>query len=148
SPTGSAPAARGAKRRAVHSDSSDDDDSLRHSMLATLASVASVSAQRVASAPAGGGSAGPSPRLVFDPVSRLPPADVVDELLQHTNMEVNFVGKIVHPKQLLEDRRCGRACPFLLLALMANNVLFSSHPTICAMGHVPAIRQLVDQAKA
>ncbi|KAJ2766213.1 hypothetical protein IWQ57_004464 [Coemansia nantahalensis] len=63
-------------------------------------------------------------------------------------MEVNFVGKIVHPKQLLEDRRCGRACPFLLLALMANNVLFSSHPTICAMGHVPAIRQLVDQAKA
>ncbi|KAJ2770765.1 hypothetical protein IWQ57_002512 [Coemansia nantahalensis] len=131
----------------MHSDGSDDDDDdgLRHSMLATLASV---SAQRIASAPAGGSSAGPSPRLVFDPVSRLPPADVVDELLQHTNVEVNVVGKIMHPKQLLEDRRCGRACPFLLLALMANNVLYSAHPAIRAVGHVPAIRQFVDQAKA
>ncbi|KAJ2713306.1 hypothetical protein H4R19_002318 [Coemansia spiralis] len=144
SPTGCAPAAHGTKRRALHS-ASDDDDDLRLSMLTTLASV---SAQRIASAPAGDGSAGPSPRLVFDPVTRLPPSDVVDELLQHTDMEINIVGKIMHPKALLEDRRLGRACPFLLLTLLANNVLYSAHPAIRAAGHVPAIRQLVDQAKA
>ncbi|KAJ2711790.1 hypothetical protein H4R19_003076, partial [Coemansia spiralis] len=74
--------------------------------------------------------------------------DVVDELLQHTDMEINIVGKIMHPKALLEDRRLGRACPFLLLTLLANNVLYSAHPAIRAAGHVPAIRQLVDQAKA
>ncbi|KAJ1718682.1 hypothetical protein LPJ61_006515, partial [Coemansia biformis] len=166
-----AAAARGTKRRAVRADDDGDcddgcdggsssDAGVRHSMLATLASV---SAQRVASTPAGGralsplgayslsargGAGAQSPRLVFDPVTRLPPQDIVDELLQHGDKEINIVSKIMQPKALKDDYQSGRAGPFLLLAVMANNTLYSAHPAIRAAGFVPAIRQLVDQASA
>ncbi|KAJ2654214.1 hypothetical protein GGH99_007375, partial [Coemansia sp. RSA 1285] len=51
------------------------------------------------------------------------------------------------PKKLLEGHQRGRLCSFLLLAVLANNALYSSHPAIVAIGTVPAVRAFVDRAK-
>ncbi|KAJ1907107.1 hypothetical protein LPJ81_000966 [Coemansia sp. IMI 209127] len=88
------------------------------------------------------------PQLTFDARTRLPPADIVEELLSHMDQECNIISKIVQPKKLVEAHRQGKICAFLLLAVLANNALFSSHPAIVAVGTVPAVRALVDRAKA
>ncbi|KAJ2474730.1 hypothetical protein EV174_005529, partial [Coemansia sp. RSA 2320] len=87
--------------------------------------------------------------LVFDSVTSLPPKDVVDELMGHTEHEFNIVSKILQPRALSTDYARGRLSTFLLLALMANNAMFSAHPAVAAAGGaVAASRQLIDRAKA
>ncbi|KAJ2004238.1 hypothetical protein GGI04_002674 [Coemansia thaxteri] len=87
--------------------------------------------------------------LVFDSVTGLPPKDVVDELMGHTEHEFNIVSKILQPRALSTDYARGRLSTFLLLALMANNAMFSAHPAVAAAGGaVAASRQLIDRAKA
>ncbi|KAJ2659504.1 hypothetical protein IWW48_003450 [Coemansia sp. RSA 1200] len=97
----------------------------------------------------GSGTAALSPtmHLTFNPETRLPAPDIVAELLSHVDQEFNIISKIVQPKKLLEGHQSGRLCSFLLLAVLANNALFSSHPAIVAIGTVPAVRAFVDRAK-
>ncbi|KAJ2902272.1 hypothetical protein GGI21_004576, partial [Coemansia aciculifera] len=85
--------------------------------------------------------------LAFDADTGLPPQDVVDELLSHTESEYNLVSKILQPKALQADYAQGRLGAFLLLAVIANNAMFSAHPSV-AEAPVAASRMLIDQAKA
>ncbi|KAJ2744515.1 hypothetical protein GGI20_002916 [Coemansia sp. BCRC 34301] len=85
--------------------------------------------------------------LTFDARTGLPPRDVVDELLSHTESEFNLVSKVLQPKALNADYAQGRLSDFLLLAVIANNAMFSTHPAV-AGAPVAASRQLIDRAKA
>ncbi|KAJ2062473.1 hypothetical protein GGI17_002365 [Coemansia sp. S146] len=86
-------------------------------------------------------------RLTFDEKTGLPPQDVVDELMSHIESEFNLVSKILQPKALREDYANKRLSAFLLLAVMANNTMFSAHPAV-ARAPVVASRMFIDKAKA
>ncbi|KAJ2352285.1 hypothetical protein GGH92_001346 [Coemansia sp. RSA 2673] len=86
-------------------------------------------------------------RLTFDEKTSLPPRDIVDELMSHTESEFNLVSKILQPKALREDYAKKRLSAFLLLAVMANNAMFSTHPAV-ARAPVAASRMFIDKAKA
>ncbi|KAJ2116491.1 hypothetical protein IW146_001494 [Coemansia sp. RSA 922] len=86
-------------------------------------------------------------RLTFDEKTSLPPRDIVDELMSHTESEFNLVSKILQPKALREDYAKKRLSAFLLLAVMANNAMFSAHPAV-ARAPVAASRMFIDRAKA
>ncbi|KAJ1642793.1 hypothetical protein LPJ64_005391 [Coemansia asiatica] len=88
-----------------------------------------------------------SMQLTLDPRTNLPPRDIIDELLQHVELEFNVISKVVHPKAFMAQYSKGKCSTFLLLAVMANNVMFSSHPAIVAMGAVAAGKVFVDRAK-
>ncbi|KAJ2299331.1 hypothetical protein IWW55_004215 [Coemansia sp. RSA 2706] len=78
----------------------------------------------------------------------MPAADVVAELLEHNTNDDNILSKIIQPKAFEADYRAGRLGAFILLACMANNVMYSRHEAVRRAGFVTATRQLVDQAKA
>ncbi|KAJ2402778.1 hypothetical protein GGI23_000458 [Coemansia sp. RSA 2559] len=138
-----------------------DSDSAHAPALATLANLAackrhhpldssSLSVYSLAASQSSNGNGSATtlaPQLTFDARTMLPPADIVEELLSHMDQEFNIISKIVQPKKLVEAHRQGKICAFLLLAVLANNALFSSHPAIVAVGTVPAVRALVDRAK-
>ncbi|KAJ2881550.1 hypothetical protein H4R27_004014 [Coemansia aciculifera] len=86
-------------------------------------------------------------RLTFDEKTGLPPQDVVDELMSHIESEFNLVSKILQPKSLREDYANKRLSAFLLLAVMANNTMFSTHPAV-VRAPVAASRMFIDKAKA
>ncbi|KAJ2843514.1 hypothetical protein IWW36_005538, partial [Coemansia brasiliensis] len=85
--------------------------------------------------------------LSFDKHTHMPPPDITDELLGHTASDSNIVSKIIQPKAFIDDLHGGRLSAFFLLACMANNVMFSTHPVVRRIGFVAAMRQLVDEAK-
>ncbi|KAJ2818155.1 hypothetical protein GGI24_005183, partial [Coemansia furcata] len=86
-------------------------------------------------------------RLTFDEKTSLPPQDIVDELMSHTESEFNLVSKLLQPKALREDYLQKRLSAFLLLTVMANNAMFSTHPAI-AGAPVAASRMFIARAKA
>ncbi|KAJ1749474.1 hypothetical protein LPJ79_003678 [Coemansia sp. RSA 1821] len=88
-----------------------------------------------------------SEQLLFDKHTHMPPPDITDELLGHTTSDHNIVSKIIQPKAFIDDLHGGRLSAFFLLACMANNVMFSTHPAVERIGFVAAMRQLVDEAK-
>ncbi|KAJ2417326.1 hypothetical protein GGI10_000252 [Coemansia sp. RSA 2530] len=88
-----------------------------------------------------------SRRLTFDEKTALPPSDIVDELMSHSESEFNLVSKVLQPKSLRDDYVHGRLSSFLLLAIMANNAMFSTHPAI-SREPVAASRMFIDKAKA
>ncbi|KAJ2449083.1 hypothetical protein EV183_005082 [Coemansia sp. RSA 2336] len=88
-----------------------------------------------------------SEQLLFDKHTRMPPPDITDELLGHTTSDHNLVSKIIQPKAFIDDLHGGRLSAFFLLACMANNAMFSTHPAVQRIGFIAAMRQLVDEAK-
>ncbi|KAJ2487763.1 hypothetical protein IWW37_005109 [Coemansia sp. RSA 2050] len=86
-------------------------------------------------------------RLTFDEKTALPPQDIVDELMSHNESEFNLVSKVLQPKALRDDYVHGRLSSFLLLTIMANNAMFSTHPDI-SRAPVAASRVFIDKAKA
>ncbi|KAJ1819870.1 hypothetical protein LPJ75_001076 [Coemansia sp. RSA 2598] len=88
-----------------------------------------------------------STQLTLDPHTNLPASDIVDELLQHIDLEFNIISKVVHPKAFMAQYGKGRCNTFLLLAVLANNAMYSAHPAIAAMGAVAAAKVFIDRAK-
>ncbi|KAJ2236768.1 hypothetical protein H4R99_001435 [Coemansia sp. RSA 1722] len=88
-----------------------------------------------------------STQLTLDPQTNLPPRDIIDELLLHVELEFNIISKVVHPKAFMAQHAKGRCNTFLLLTVMANNSMYSTHPAITSVGAVAAARVFVDRAK-
>ncbi|KAJ1901830.1 hypothetical protein LPJ66_000501 [Kickxella alabastrina] len=90
----------------------------------------------------------PPPPLWFDAQTQLPAQDIVDELLSHTELEFNMISKVIHPRAFLTDYHGGRVSAFLLLTVMANNTMYSTHRAILALGVATATKMFIDRAKA
>ncbi|KAJ2118893.1 hypothetical protein IW147_006256 [Coemansia sp. RSA 720] len=86
--------------------------------------------------------------LGIDTRTNLPAPDIIDELLSHNSEDSNLVGKILQPKMFEDDYRAGQVDAFLLLACMANNVMFSRHSAVLNVGIVNTTRLFVDRARA
>ncbi|KAJ1722892.1 hypothetical protein LPJ53_002722 [Coemansia erecta] len=88
-----------------------------------------------------------STQLTLDPRTNLPPRDIIDELLSHVELEFNLISKVVHPKAFMAEYQQGKVGAFLLLTVMANNTMYSTHPAITSIGVVAAAKILIDRAK-
>lgn len=142
---GSSCNSRGVKRRAVTAANGDNDNV----SLNTLASISATQKHWDGKElpPIDEFLNSPSHRLVFDKETKLPADDIVRELLVHSHNEFNIVSKLLQTKNLLDDYEQGNLSTFMLLAMMANNVIYSKHPAITEIGVLSAIRAFVDEAK-
>ncbi|KAJ1952424.1 hypothetical protein GGI12_006247, partial [Dipsacomyces acuminosporus] len=77
----------------------------------------------------------------------MPPADIAAELLSHVDREFNVVSKLLQPKNFRAEYGKGKIGSFLALSVMANNVIYSTHPAITSIGFVQAGKAFIDKAK-